>query len=322
MSDTASMQRQWFEESSQTHHVERSERVAIEKSLIASGAASDLADLRRMRERVATLHPEANAKGSLDFDITVSHAPANLKWDETCHQFKSLLGLPSQRPMEFSVLTGVRASLASGEMTLLVGASGSGKSTLLRAISGRLHAQDHIEGTLSINGEGFDLRAWQLRRLVTLIDEHDKSHAPVLSVQETVEFVAAASARPDPHQAALVGLEAMQLAHVAKTQVCLIMDGPLSRPSLEALSRWPPSLIPCSPPTAVRWSISQVGDEALRGVSGGQKRRVTVIEMLSTDVPFICADQPTNGLDGQTAVSLPCHSHRPAHLSSRLSLAP
>jgi ABC-type multidrug transport system ATPase subunit len=42
-----------------------------------------------------------------------------------------------------------------------------------------------------------------------------------------------------------------------------------------------------------------VGDQtSVRGVSGGEKKRVTVAEMLTTLVPVLCCDEISTGLDG------------------------
>lgn len=42
-----------------------------------------------------------------------------------------------------------------------------------------------------------------------------------------------------------------------------------------------------------------VGDQTrVRGVSGGEKKRVTVAEMLAIAVPVLCCDEISTGLDG------------------------
>lgn len=47
-----------------------------------------------------------------------------------------------------------------------------------------------------------------------------------------------------------------------------------------------------------------VGNDMVRGVSGGQKRRCTVGEMLLTDSRVLCGDEITNGLDAAVAVDV------------------
>jgi ATP-binding cassette subfamily G (WHITE) protein 2 (SNQ2) len=50
-----------------------------------------------------------------------------------------------------------------------------------------------------------------------------------------------------------------------------------------------------------RVSETLVGDEFVRGVSGGERKRVSIAEMLSTGAPVQCWDNPTRGLDASTA---------------------
>ena len=45
-----------------------------------------------------------------------------------------------------------------------------------------------------------------------------------------------------------------------------------------------------------------VGDEFIRGISGGERKRVSIAEMMSTGAPVQCWDNPTRGLDASTAL--------------------
>jgi len=50
-----------------------------------------------------------------------------------------------------------------------------------------------------------------------------------------------------------------------------------------------------------RVSETLVGDEFVRGVSGGERKRISIAEMMSTGAPVQCWDNPTRGLDASTA---------------------
>ena len=45
-----------------------------------------------------------------------------------------------------------------------------------------------------------------------------------------------------------------------------------------------------------------VGDEFVRGISGGERKRVSIAEMMPTGAPVQCWDNPTRGLDASTAL--------------------
>lgn len=47
---------------------------------------------------------------------------------------------------------------------------------------------------------------------------------------------------------------------------------------------------------------TKVGDEYIRGVSGGERKRVSIVEAMTTRGSIYCWDQPTRGLDASTAL--------------------
>ena len=49
-------------------------------------------------------------------------------------------------------------------------------------------------------------------------------------------------------------------------------------------------------------SNTYVGDEFVRGVSGGERKRVSIAEMMATRAHVLCFDNSTRGLDASTAL--------------------
>jgi ABC-type multidrug transport system ATPase subunit len=47
---------------------------------------------------------------------------------------------------------------------------------------------------------------------------------------------------------------------------------------------------------------TKVGDAFVRGVSGGERKRVSIIETMATRGSIYCWDNPTRGLDASTAL--------------------
>ena len=154
---------------------------------------------------------------------------------------------------------------------LVIGKSGSGKSTLLRALCSRLNKTDDLYGTVALNGIplGKSNQAW--RRMCSYVSADDGTHSPVLTVGETFSFAAQCTSDGTSTDAEIQErvddmLEALGLSHVKDTVV---------------------------------------GDENLRGVSGGQKRRVTVGEMLmDPNWRVFCLDNITDGLASTDSHSL------------------
>lgn len=66
-----------------------------------------------------------------------------------------------------------------------------------------------------------------------------------------------------------------------------------------ALVHRPPRSVAVLPP-----QNNRIGGEGERGISGGERRRVTLCEELVTEPRFIALDEPTTGQDAGTAVRL------------------
>ena len=175
----------------------------------------------------------------------------------------------------------VNLTLESGKMYLVLGAPGCGKSTLLKMIANTLHkSKDHIpSGEVSIGGvkPGPDT-VWT--NLSVVIDQIDRLH-PFLTVKETCEF-AWYCRSGGTHRKAFFEDNAEVDKTVAK------MDA-----ELFAVNRILKSL------GLARVADTFVGDQSsVRGVSGGEKKRVTVAEMLTIGCPVLCCDEISTGLDG------------------------
>jgi ABC-type multidrug transport system ATPase subunit len=195
------------------------------------------------------------------------------------------LGLSTLDRSPFTALSNITGYVNSGELCLVLGSNDEAKSTLLRALSGRLSCQDEQSGTLAFNGHALLLgrsnsnttainRGW--KRMCPYVSPGDIDHAPVLTVRETLDFArrcataaptttTKASATDNITQGVTKLLTTLGLEHVADTIV---------------------------------------GDENIRGISGGQKRRVTVGEMLSPHCSFICMENITDGLSSTDSVKL------------------
>ncbi len=190
--------------------------------------------------------------------------------------------LAKKRAEETIALEGVNLKFESGKMYLVLGAPKSGKSTLLKMIANTLtEDKNHVVGGgVTINGAppGSDL-VWS--NLTAYIDQIDRLH-PYLTVKETCEF--AWNCRSGgTHWRPNCGTDEEVMKFVEKLDkdlwlVHTIMQG-------MGLSHVKDTF---------------VGDQQnVRGVSGGEKKRVTVAEMLVARTPVVCCDEISTGLDGK-----------------------
>jgi ABC-type transport system involved in cytochrome c biogenesis ATPase subunit len=192
-------------------------------------------------------------------------------------------GMSVQDREPLHALNNITGLLASGELCLILGSNDESKSTLLRALSGRLSKQDKQSGIMALNGRPM-MKSYQgWRRICPYVGPSDQDHSPVLTVRETLEFARRCTA--------------------ATTTTAEEGNNTSSSAQNEAIDRDVHNLM-------VRLGLDHVadtviGDENLRGISGGQKRRVTVGEMvLDKNCKYICMENITDGLSSHDSVKL------------------
>ena len=192
-------------------------------------------------------------------------------------------GQPEKRILVKEVLSDINLVLRPKRMYLVLGPPLSGKTSLLKAIAGLLPRgtfkagsksggyveESYLSGQVVYNnlvcsGDGaLESRRTLFRNLVAFVRQGDL-HAPRLTVAETFLFAGRCkdeALRRNNKGASMDGkvgltLEGLGLSHVQDTYV---------------------------------------GNEKIRGVSGGQRRRVTLGEMLVFDTPLLCGDEISTG---------------------------
>jgi ABC-type multidrug transport system ATPase subunit/ABC-type multidrug transport system permease subunit len=180
------------------------------------------------------------------------------------------------------ILTGCKGVLTPGSTTLMLAPPGHGKTTFLKALAGRLPA-DALEGSVSYSGvDQRDLlkRGVYLKLLANYVDQLDV-HLPFLTVRETAEF-ACINSTVDPSV-----MENEMLTREAANRVERVIQ-------LLNLSGCANTL---------------VGNNLVRGVSGGEKKRVTVAEALVSNARLLCMDEISTGLDASVTYDI-CASIR------------
>jgi ABC-type multidrug transport system ATPase subunit len=173
------------------------------------------------------------------------------------------------------VLDGVRGVLRAGTATLFIAAPGSGGSVLLRLLTARLGPQPG--SSVLFNGataQELERDGIAVSRLCGYVSEADE-HEATLTVRETLEFV--------ERMAAVSAADAAASPERAPTAEEIIL---ISLLGLEEAA------------------ATVVGSAAVRGVSGGQRRRLTIAEALLLHPCVLALDKPTTGLDADTALRL------------------
>ncbi|CAH9131526.1 unnamed protein product [Cuscuta epithymum] len=208
------------------------------------------------------------------------------------------LHVTTSKKRRITILNDVSGIIKPCRMTLLLGPPGSGKTTLLLALAGKLDKDLKVGGSVTYNGHG--LNEFVPQRTAAYISQHDL-HIGEMTVRETLEFSArcqgvgsryemlaelsrrekAANIKPDPDIDVY-----MKAAATEGQEANVVTDYILKILGLEVCAD------------------TMVGDQMIRGISGGQKKRVTTGEMMVGPAKALFMDEISTGLDSSTTFSI------------------
>ncbi|KAG1681175.1 hypothetical protein FOA52_015618 [Chlamydomonas sp. UWO 241] len=168
-----------------------------------------------------------------------------------------------------TILRGISGRCEPGRLFALMGSSGAGKTTLLDILACQVPAGAKMAGEVLINGQTRDTRAFLKKSCYVTQRDH---------------LFASATVRECVTTSALLKLP-MSMTHAEKQKQ---VDDVLAELELDSCAD------------------VLIGDEVagIKGVSGGQKRRVSLAIELVKDPIVIFADEPTSGLDSEVALSI------------------
>lgn len=166
---------------------------------------------------------------------------------------------------ERTILNGITGMVSPGEILAVLGPSGSGKSTLLNALSGRLQGHSYI-GTILANNRKLSKQVLKRTGFVT----QDDVLYPHLTVRETLIFCAL-----------------LRLPNsLNRTEKIAVTDSVITELGLN------------------KCEDTIIGNSFIRGVSGGERKRVSIAHEMLINPSLLILDEPTSGLDATAAYRL------------------
>lgn len=173
-----------------------------------------------------------------------------------------------------NILDNVNAKFHAGKLNVIMGPSGSGKTSLLNLISGRLVSnlltRYSSSGDIYLNN--FRLSEYQMiRPICSYVVQEDDNLLSAITVRETLRYAARLRLSRSPL--------------TIKEQETIVDDIILKMGLKDCANTF-------------------VGNELIKGISGGEKRRLSIAIQLISSPKILFLDEPTSGLDSFTAASI------------------
>ncbi|KAJ7542553.1 hypothetical protein O6H91_09G000200 [Diphasiastrum complanatum] len=222
-------------------------------------------------------------------------------WNAARNTFEMLLsklGINLAKQMKLQILKNIKGIIRPGRMTLLLGPPSSGKTTLLLALAGKLDPGLKVYGRVMYNGHELD--EFVPQKTSAYISQYDL-HMGEMTVRETLEFSACCQG---------VGTRYELLSELAKRekQAGIFPEAEVDfYMKATAIEDVQSSIVTDYNLKLLGLDICAdilVGDEMRRGISGGQRKRVTTGEMIVGPTKTLFMDEISTGLDSSTTFQI------------------
>ena len=182
----------------------------------------------------------------------------------------SLLGI-GKKGKEFDILRDFKGVVKPGEMVLVLGKPGAGCTTFLKLITNQRHGYTNIKGDVFYGP--FDSKTFGQRfRGEAVYNPEEDVHLPTLTVGQTLGF-ALDTRTPGTRP------QGVSKKDFKKKVIDLLLRMFNIEHTINGI----------------------VGNSSVRGISGGERKRVSIAEVMITNATVCGWDNPTRGLDASTA---------------------
>ncbi|CAO4369149.1 unnamed protein product [Caenorhabditis nigoni] len=165
-----------------------------------------------------------------------------------------------KKKVERTILDDISGHAFGGELTFIMGSSGAGKTTLLNVLTGRNKGSLRTNGKISLNGR--KMTSSEMKQLSAYVQQEDVFMASQ-TVSEVLHFA----------------VKMRSPERLSKKKRENLVESMLTTFGLKNCEN------------------TRVGSVKEKGISRGEKKRLTIACEILTDPPVLFCDEPTSGLD-------------------------
>ncbi|XP_024966212.1 pleiotropic drug resistance protein 3-like [Cynara cardunculus var. scolymus] len=274
-----------------------------------------LQKLRKRTDKVGVQLPSVEVRYKnlrVEAECEVVHGkPLPTLWNSLQSMLSDIVMLPGlkSKRAKITIINDVSGVIKPGRMTLLLGPPGCGKTSLLKALSGNLNKSLKISGEISYNG--YKLEEFVPQKTATYISQNDL-HIPKMTVRETLDFSSRCQG---------TGSRAEIMVEVNRREK---EGGIIPDPDVDTFMK---AISIEGQKTTLQTNYilkilgldicadTMFGDAMRRGISGGQKKRLTTGEMIVGPTKALFMDEISNGLDSSTTYQIIACLQQLAHIT-------
>ncbi|XP_021684671.2 ABC transporter G family member 32 isoform X1 [Hevea brasiliensis] len=199
---------------------------------------------------------------------------------------------------KLTILDNISGIIRPSRLTLLLGPPSSGKTTMLLALAGRLGCNLQTSGKITYNG--YSLNEFVAPRTSAYVSQQDW-HVAEMTVRETLDLAGRCQGVGSKYDMLLELARREKIAGIKPNEdldifmKSLALGGQETSLVVEYIMKIL-GLDTCAD--------TLVGDEMLKGISGGQKKRLTTGELLIGPARVLFMDEISNGLDSSTTYQI------------------
>lgn len=175
-----------------------------------------------------------------------------------------------RKPPRRAILDNSHGCVKPGEMLLVLGRPGSGCTTLLKMLANKRNGYASVSG--DVHYGSMSAKEAERYRGQIVMNTEEELFFPSMTVEQTMDFATRLKvpfSLPD-------GTTSSEASRLESREFLLQSMG------------------------IQHTNNTKVGNEYVRGVSGGERKRVSIIECLATKGSVMCWDNSTRGLDAST----------------------